>query len=109
MMGLREEVAAWLLSRDEGGDHIEWARGFIRMHARSGHCPEAPHPDPVTCSRCVVDGALKDADEVINLVSSEGRRGRRFGEPRTMYDWRGPRPDWYTGPLRSEGDPPPEV
>lgn len=72
-MGLREEVAAWLLSRDEGGDHIEWARGFIRMHARSGHegdCPEAPHPAPVTCSRCVVDDALKDADEVINLVSS---------------------------------------
>jgi hypothetical protein len=34
--------------------------------------------------------------------------GRRFGEPHTMYDWRGPRPDWYTGPLRSEGDPPPE-
>jgi hypothetical protein len=38
----------------------------------------------------------------------EGRRGRCFSEPRTMYDWRGPRPDWYKGPLRSEGDPPPE-
>jgi hypothetical protein len=43
------------------------------------------------------------------LGDSRQRHGRRFGEPRTMYDWRGPRPDWYTGPLRSAGDPPPEA
>ena len=68
----------------------------------------------ITCPAC--EGTGKDFVYTCLVCGGEGEiereeadaGGRSFGEPRTMYDWRGPRPDWYTGPLRSEGDPPPE-
>lgn len=35
-------------------------------------------------------------------MPNRSARPRTFGIRRTMADWRGPRPDWYDGPLRSE-------
>lgn len=67
---LREEVAAHLLDRDEGGEHLAWARAFVmdaRDAAHDGDCTNKCH----TCVRCLTDQALQDADRLIETMQRD--------------------------------------
>lgn len=73
-MNTREQVAVFLLNRDEGGDCLEWATGFLTKCANEPHegdCPHVKFPAPFTCSRCVCDRALADADTIIALACGQ--------------------------------------
>jgi hypothetical protein len=69
-MGEREQIAIFLLNRDEGGNSIEWATKFFHAakdDKHEGDCSLAEHPAPFTCSRCVADGVLRDADKIVAM------------------------------------------
>ena len=69
-MTLRDEIAAQLLDRDEGGGVIVWAQRVIasgKDAAHDGDCTNKSH----TCHRCIVDLALRDADRLIAAVHGE--------------------------------------
>ncbi len=66
----REALAIFLLNRDEGGDALEWATKFFhgaKDFKHEGDCSLAANPAPFTCSRCVADGLLRDADAILAL------------------------------------------
>ena len=72
-MNKREQIAAMLLDRDEGGDSSEWAEEFIakcKDQLHQGDCHLADRRAPFTCSRCVCDRALADADRIIGVILS---------------------------------------
>ncbi len=71
---MREQIAVFLLNRDEGGNSHDWASHFVASAQHQDHegdCMYAKNPEPFTCSRCVVDYALKDADAILAIVSQK--------------------------------------
>lgn len=68
-MELRDEIAAQLLDRDEGGGeaHITWARTLVlnsKEDIHDGDCTDKPQ----ACNRCIIDQVLADADHLIAIV-----------------------------------------
>ncbi len=66
-MTSRQQIAAMLLDRDEGGDHLPWAEQLIKNHAASDHdgdCTKKSH----ACNRCIVDRAIADADRILARI-----------------------------------------
>lgn len=71
-MTRQQEIAAYLLARDEGGgpEEMAWAIKFVAENADAEHegdCPHVKRPAAFTCSRCVVDRAMLDAKNVVDI------------------------------------------
>jgi len=70
-MTKEKQIAAFLLNRDEGGDSMKWAADFVLNNSDAEHegdCAKAKQPAPFTCSRCVCDQAIKDAEHIAALL-----------------------------------------
>jgi hypothetical protein len=84
-MTRQQEIASYLIARDEGGDEhqMTWAKKFVAENsdaAHEGDCPHIENPAPFTCSRCVVDQAMRDALNIIQIWErpvSTPERGER--------------------------------
>src|SRR5215213_4398489 len=83
--------------------------GYVKPNREAEDLPEVDvHADEKGEDEVWDDRLKERALQALEQEKGDAEKGgRNFGDPRTMYDWVGPRPDWYTGPLRSEGDPPP--
>jgi hypothetical protein len=80
-VGGREEIAAFLLARDEADTNvlvphglILWARNLLtngKDAAHSGDCTNECH----SCIRCTADRALRDADAILAVTPGERDTG----------------------------------
>lgn len=73
-LNLRDQVAATLMDRDEGGGCLNWALEFIQEHQAATHCGDCTK-ESHACLRCQCDRVLADADAIILMVHEDMAEG----------------------------------